>query len=82
MWELEDAKEHLSTLIEDMIQDPEYDNANFRIELGHVFSQLNRACHRRDIREDLTDVEWGKQANFLRILNRYKGLHTDGTASS
>ncbi|MFL9878646.1 hypothetical protein PQR63_09650 [Herbaspirillum rhizosphaerae] len=62
--ELEDAKEHLSTLIENMHQDSEYDNANLRIDLGHVFAHLNRAWHRRDIREDLSDVEWEKASQF------------------
>lgn len=64
MSELEDAKEHLSTLIEDMRQDSEYDEANLRIDLGHVFSHLNRAWHRRDIREDLSEVEWEKASQF------------------
>jgi hypothetical protein len=64
MSELEDAKEHLSTLIEDMRQDPEYDDANLRIDLGHIFSHLNRAWHRRDFREDLSDAEWEKASQF------------------
>ncbi|WP_129587802.1 hypothetical protein [Herbaspirillum robiniae] len=64
MSELEDAKEHLSTLIEDMRRDPAYGAANLRIDLGHVFSHLNRAWHRRDIREDLSEVEWKKASQF------------------
>lgn len=60
MSELEDAKEHLSTLIEDMRQDPEYDDTNLRVDLGHVFSHFNRAWYRRDVREDLSSVEWEK----------------------
>ncbi len=64
MSELEDAKEHLSTLIKDMRQNPEYDDAALRIDLGHVFSHLNRAWHRRDVREDLNNVEWEKASQF------------------
>ena len=53
--ELEDAKEHLSILIKDMRQIP---------DLGHVFSHLNRAWHRRDVREDLSNVEWENASQF------------------
>jgi hypothetical protein len=64
MYELEDAKEHLANLILAMDTDAEYDEANMRIDLGHVFSHLNRAWHRRDVPEDLTEDQWKKASQF------------------
>jgi hypothetical protein len=42
MHELDDAKEHLETLMREMTDDPEYDEANFPVDLGHIYSHLNR----------------------------------------
>jgi hypothetical protein len=64
MYELEDAKEHLANLILAMDADAEYDEVNLRIDLGHVFSHLNRAWHRRDVPEDLTEDQWKKASQF------------------
>jgi hypothetical protein len=44
--ELEDAKEHLATLLQEMKGDPCYDENNLRIDLGHVYAHLNRAWWR------------------------------------
>jgi len=46
--ELDDAKEHLETLIREMTDDPEYDEANFLVDLGHIYSHLNRAWNARN----------------------------------
>ncbi len=64
MYELEDAKEHLSQLIVEMESDPEYGEGNLRIDLGHVFSHLNRAWNRRDIPDDLNDEQWEQASQF------------------
>jgi hypothetical protein len=64
MYELEDAKEHLASLIEKINSTPDYDEANLRIDLGHIYSHLNRAWHRRVIEEDLTDDEWVAAGQF------------------
>ena len=48
MYELDDAKEHLETLMREMTDDPEYDEANFRVDLGHIYSHLNRAWNARN----------------------------------
>ncbi|MDB5869285.1 MAG: hypothetical protein JWP96_1617 [Polaromonas sp.] len=64
MYELEDAKEHLAKLIADLNDDPDYDETNLRIDLGHVFSHLNRAWHRRGMTKDFSDEEWKLASNF------------------
>ena len=47
--ELQDAHEHLGNLIRAMegYEDPETDEEDFRINLGHVYEHLNRAWHKR-----------------------------------
>jgi hypothetical protein len=66
--ELEDAKEHLTTLIADLDSDPEYDEANLRIDLGHVYAHLNRAWHRRDTVRDFSDATWELASKFPQDL--------------
>ena len=68
MYELEDAQEHLTTLISKMISDADYDEANLRIDLGHVFSHLNRAWHMRDLTEDLEREQWWQASQFPKDL--------------
>ena len=53
MYELEDAQEHLATLISEMSSQVDYGEVNLRVDLGHVFTHLNRAWHLRDVTEDL-----------------------------
>jgi len=69
MYELEDAQEHLATLISEMNKDPEYDEANLRIDLGHVFSHLNRAWHRRNHADDLDEENWQRASQFPTDLD-------------
>ncbi|MFZ6673550.1 hypothetical protein [Undibacterium sp. Xuan67W] len=68
MYELEDAREHLAALIVDMEKDPEFDETVLRIQLGHVFSHLNRAWHRRDLNRDFVEEEWTNASKFPNDL--------------
>lgn len=69
MYELEDAKEHLSNLISEIESDSEYEEANLRIDLGHIYSHLNRAWHRRNKTEDISEAEWVEASQFPRDLS-------------
>lgn len=64
MYELEDAKEHLEGLIADVENDPEYDEPNLRVQIGHIYSHLNRAWHRREKKSDFNDQEWTQASQF------------------
>ena len=64
MYELEDAQEHLTTLISEMSSRADYDEVNLRIDLGHVFAHLNRAWHLRHLREDLDQEQWQRAGQF------------------
>jgi hypothetical protein len=69
MYELEDAQEHLARLISEMNKYPEYDESNLRVDLGHVFSHLNRAWHRRNVADDLDDESWRHASQFPTDLD-------------
>ena len=57
MYNLDDAKEHLETLMAAMQNDPEFDEECFRVSLGHIYWHLNRAWHSRNITDDQSDDE-------------------------
>lgn len=64
MYELEDAKEHLASLIEAMDTEPDFDECELRIQLGHIYSHLNRAWHRRKADENLSEEAWQTASQF------------------
>jgi len=69
MFELEDAKEHLTALIVNIENDPEFDETDFQIRLEHVFSHLNRAWFRRALVGELSDEKWAIASSFPSDLN-------------
>jgi hypothetical protein len=64
MYELDDAIEHLNNLITEIQNDPEYNETNLRVDLGHVYSHLNRAWYRRNKGEDISELEWVEASKF------------------
>ena len=64
LYELEDAKEHLEALINDVQATPEYDEIALKIDLGHVYSHLNRAWQRQKLARDFSDEEWTAASQF------------------
>jgi hypothetical protein len=69
LYELEDAKEHLGNLIREIEHGPGYEEANLRVDLGHVYSHLNRAWHRRGMTRDFSEAEWLQASNFPTDLD-------------
>jgi hypothetical protein len=61
MYELEDALEHLSKLVQDVERVPDYDEDSFRIDLGHVYAHLNRAWRRSGNALPDDGWEWASQ---------------------
>lgn len=62
MYELEDALEHLRKLIEDVEQTSDYEEADLRIDLGHVYAHLNRAWRRSS--KALPEDAWESASRF------------------
>ncbi|WP_395005497.1 hypothetical protein [Undibacterium sp.] len=70
MYELEDASEHLSVLISEIENDPEFDETDFNIQLQHIFSHLSRAWHRRKFDREISELEWVVASKFPIELNQ------------
>ena len=68
VYELEDAREHLSKLISDLEIEPVFGDEEFRIQLAHVFSHLNRAWRRREMSRDFSDSEWEEASQYHHDL--------------
>ena len=47
LYQLDDAREHLESLINDMADDEEFCEIDYDIYLGHIFEHLNRAWNGR-----------------------------------
>lgn len=69
MYELDDAHEHLAALISDMNTVEDFDEVGFRIQLGHVFSHLNRAWNCRNKTSGLNEYEWLDASRFPSDLD-------------
>lgn len=48
LFNLREAHEELSKLIEDMESDPDYTSAEFLVAMSHVYHHLNTAWHTQD----------------------------------
>ena len=53
MQELEDARDHLDALIRDLETEHDRGEIELRIDLGHVYTHLNRAWHWRNRLHDM-----------------------------
>ncbi len=62
LYELSDAHEHFGKLIDQMTAKGAIDEEDFRIQLAHVYSHLNRAWHGR------SDTELDQVPDELRAL--------------
>lgn len=47
-YELSDAQEHLGELLQEMQEQPDFDEEEYRIWLSHIYAHLNRAWNRRN----------------------------------
>ncbi len=62
--ELEEAKEHLEKLIQDMGNRGRMDDAEFAVYLGHVYAHLNRVWHARDLATEIPDDQRDMYSRF------------------
>lgn len=69
LYQLEDARFHLSSLIDRMARDGAIDEVDYAIDLGHVFAHLNRCWNARDLADDIPDGEWERYSRFPEDLD-------------
>ena len=64
MYELEDAKEHLDSLISEMKNKGSIDEVEYEIQIGHVFAHLNRGWNSRNKLGEYSEKERKKFSSF------------------
>lgn len=63
MYELTDAREHLSDLIDGMGESEDDDETGYAVLLGHVYSHLNRAWNNRNAKAGL-ESRWLEHSSY------------------
>jgi hypothetical protein len=64
MYELEDAKEHLESLIVEMNKNGSLDETEYEHQIGHVFAHLNRGWNSRNKIGDYDEKEREQFSTF------------------
>ena len=65
---LDDAREHLETLVNAMTETGSISEDDFAAHLGHSYAHLNRAWHARNQTSELTDEQFVAFSEFPRDL--------------
>ena len=68
MYELEDAKEHLESLIIEMKKKGSIDEVEYGVQIGHVFAHLNRGWNSRNKIGEYNEKEREQFNSFPRDL--------------
>ena len=66
--ELDDAREHLTKLIDEMNKKGETSEVEFGIYLGHIYLHINRGWNSRNRTTDLTDEEFEVESEFPKDI--------------
>ena len=65
VYELDDAKEHLETLMREMSERPDFAEEDYRIHLGHIYSHPNRVWNRREhVGTELAEEQFQEFSRF------------------
>jgi hypothetical protein len=64
LYELDDAKEHLESLIEEMTKSKDFDEIDFGIALRHIYSHLNRAWNAKDHIGEVSTEDFDNYSNM------------------
>lgn len=66
--ELDEAKEHLEKLVDEMVKQGRMDDDEFAVQMGHVYAHLNRAWHSRNQTGEITQEPWDTYSDFPKDL--------------
>ncbi len=47
-YELDDAREHIETLLKDMTETDDFTDEDYAVSMAHIYAHLNRAWNRRN----------------------------------
>ena len=62
--ELDDAREHLQNLVDEMVLAKSIDDQDFAVQIGHVFAHLNRSWYIRNGATLDSDKIWEEASSF------------------
>ncbi len=66
--ELHEAREHLESLVSEMVKSGAIDEADYAVQLGHVCAHLNRAWNSRSLEGEISEDEWERYSQFPKDL--------------
>ncbi|MCC6487677.1 MAG: hypothetical protein IT364_09270 [Candidatus Hydrogenedentes bacterium] len=55
--ELDEAREHLSELINEMSRAGSIEDSTFAVDLGHIYAHLNRVWHAHDQNHEMSEEQ-------------------------
>ncbi len=64
LYELDEAKEHLESLIKELSENEVISDEEFRIYMGHIYAHLNRAWNSRNQEKGISDENWEIMSKF------------------
>ncbi|MGB7208813.1 MAG: hypothetical protein WBD27_09165 [Pyrinomonadaceae bacterium] len=64
IYELDDAREHLETLLKEMSEAGDFTDEDFAASVGHIFAHLNRAWNTRNVVSEITSERTDAMSQF------------------
>ena len=61
---LAEAGEHIESLVQQMIEDPEIQEEEFAVDMGHIYAHLNRVWNSRNSTVGLSQEDWDETTKF------------------
>jgi hypothetical protein len=62
--ELDEARDHLESLVKELVDSTEIEESDFAVHLGHVYAHLNRAWNSRNLDTEIPEEEWEEYSRF------------------
>lgn len=64
LMDLDEAREHLESMVNQMNTDGMIDEADYAVQLGHVFAHLNRDWNARNTDSEIPESDYEKFSEF------------------
>ncbi|KAI9130823.1 hypothetical protein [Acaryochloris sp. CCMEE 5410] len=68
LYELDDAKEHIESLMSQMAEQGQIDEIDFKIQIAHVYAHLNRSWNTRNLADDTAEERSSAFPNDLEPI--------------
>ncbi|MCC6695915.1 MAG: hypothetical protein IT365_09840 [Candidatus Hydrogenedentes bacterium] len=69
LYELDEAREHLGKLIDELSRAGSIEDSTFAVDLGHIYAHLNRVWHARDQSHEMSEEQRHKFSQFPTDLD-------------